>query len=131
MQVQFTSREQETCLCPYCKACLHVGYRGPLSSSEKSAAKVEQQRIFEAILKARVVRLWLPCPTSCKAEVFRRASHLPGLTPAVCHRMKKSSLKSVPSTSRSSQLSHTLEISIWTFWVLAATPQRFCLSFVI
>ena len=50
------SSEQGLCLCPYCKASFIVGYKGPRSATERSEAKVEQQRIFEAILRARLVR---------------------------------------------------------------------------
>ena len=54
-QVQSTSAIPHTCFCPYCKATLHVAYRGPRSAAERSQAKLEQQRVFEAILKARLV----------------------------------------------------------------------------
>lgn len=57
VQVQTSSAVPERCLCPYCKAYLHVSYRGPRSASERSGARDEQQRIFEALSKARLVCL--------------------------------------------------------------------------
>ncbi|KAK9802983.1 hypothetical protein WJX73_003844 [Symbiochloris irregularis] len=54
LQVQATAARPQTCFCPFCKTGFKVAYRGPRSATERSRAKIEQQRVFEAIMKARV-----------------------------------------------------------------------------
>ena len=55
-QVKLPNNARVGALCPYCKKELSVRYGGPLSDSERAAARAEEQRVIEATLRARIVR---------------------------------------------------------------------------
>lgn len=56
MQVQVRNKRLPGALCPYCKASLMVVFRGPKSEVERSHARLEEERVLQALALARLVR---------------------------------------------------------------------------